>query len=249
MPKSIDEIISLLEQTVKEAEYSGKRYGYFASLYLEMTRSVKKAIHNNAFNDNQRMERLCIVFAMRYLDALSLWKSGKRPTNAWYLAFEQTKLSSMSVIQHILCGINAHINLDLSIAAAQTCPGPHIHALKGDFEMINTVIASLVDKMQGKLEKISLPMRWLDRIGKNYDEKIANFSIGMARDASWIAALKLANMTESEQKNFIILLDQTTSSLARLIIKPGFIANLILKPVIWFEPKDPKTVIKLLNTP
>ncbi len=214
-----------------------------------MTRSVKKAIHNNAINYNQPMERLCIVFAMRYLDALSLWKSVKRPTKAWYLAFEQTKLSSISVIQHILCGINAHINLDLSIAAAQTCPGPHIHALKGDFEMINTVIASLVDKMQGKLEKISLPMRWLDRIGKNYDEKIANFSIGMARDASWIAALKLANMTESEQKNFIILLDQTTSSLARLIIKPGFIANLILKPVIWFEPKDPKTVIKLLNTP
>ena len=249
MPKSIDEIISLLDQTVNEAEKTGQRYGYFASLYLEMTRSVKNAIHNNRFNDNQRMERLCIVFAMRYLDALVLWKSGKRPTNSWYLAFEQTKLTNMSVIQHILCGINAHINLDLSIAAAQTCPGSQIHALKGDFELINTVIASLVDKMQTKLEKISLPMRWLDRIGKNYDEKIANFSIGMARDASWIAALKLAKMTESEQKNFIILLDQTTSTLARLIIKPGVIANLILKPVMWFEPKDPKKVIKILKTP
>jgi len=249
MLKSIDEIISLLEQTVKEAEKTGQRYGYFASLYLEMTRSVKKSIRENKFNDNPRMEKLCIIFALRYLDALTLWKSGNRPTNSWYLAFEQTKLTNMSVIQHILCGINAHINLDLGIAAAQTCPGTQIHALKGDFELINTVIASLVDKMQTKLEKISLPMRWLDRIGKNYDESIANFSIGMARDASWIAALKLAMLKESEQKNLIILLDQTTSTLARMIIKPGFIANLILKPVIWFEPKNPSTVIKLLNTP
>jgi len=249
MPQTIEEVITNLEHIVKEAEAHGSRLGYFASLYLNMTRAVKKAIRENKFKDNKRMEKLCILFASRYLDALNQWKSGIKPTNAWHLAFEQTKLNSMSVIQHILCGINAHINLDLGIAAAQTCPGNQIHDLKGDFEMINKVIGSLVDKTQEKLEKISWPMRWLDRIGQQYDENIANFSIGVARDASWISALTLAAMTPTEQKNYIIQLDLKTTALGNLIVKPGAVANLILKPVKWFEPKNPAPIIRILSAP
>jgi hypothetical protein len=40
--------------------------------------------------------------------------------------------------------MNAHINLDLGIAAAQVAPGPALPALHTDFLCINAILASVV---------------------------------------------------------------------------------------------------------
>jgi hypothetical protein len=41
---------------------------------------------------------------------------------------------SPRVVQHVLLGMNAHINLDLGVAAAEVAPGPAIAGLRGDFD-------------------------------------------------------------------------------------------------------------------
>lgn len=249
MPQTISEVIKELEKIVSLSITHAQRHGYFASLYLDMTRAVYQSNKKGVFENAKRMEDLCVRFAGRYLDALNHWQQKKPVTRSWQLAFDQTQLNRITVIQHILCGINAHINLDLAIAAAQTCPGNSIHGLKKDFDTINKVIAGLVDQTQNKLEKISLPMRWLDHIGKNTDEQIANFSIEVARKASWSAALTLAALSNTDQKPVIQKLDQATALLATKIISPGTLANLLLKPIHWFEPKNTKTILKILSNP
>ena len=45
------------------------------------------------------------------------------------------------ILQHLLLGINAHINLDLGIAAVETSPGNQLAPLKNDFDMINKLLA------------------------------------------------------------------------------------------------------------
>jgi len=248
MVNSLDEVIESIQSIVKRSELQKARFGYFASLYLRMTQSVKLAIINNRFEDNRRMEQLVVVFANRYLVAFDSWTNTKISSLSWQLAFNEASKDAISVIQHLLCGINAHVNLDLGIAAAEVCPGSKIYNLQNDFNLINKVISDLVDEVQLKLEKISLPMRWLDRIGKDHDEQIANFSMKMARNAAWNVALDMAKLSKEVQPKYIYNLDKKTSQFGRLIIQPGWIANLVLKPVKWFEPSNSAEIIKILNS-
>ena len=246
MIKTINDVIVRQNKIIASAKLHKARFGYFAALYLEMTQTVKQHIEQGKFDDNARMEQLVVVFANRYFEAFDQWQARAKPSQSWQIALDETTKNNITVIQHLLCSINAHINLDLGIAAAQICPGNKIEGLKSDFERINNILAYLLDDVQIKLGKISWPMRFLDKIGKNHDEQLANFSLGVARKSAWLVALSLAKLPENQHPNFILSLDSKTSLLAKLIINPGMVANTLLKPVKLFEPTDPGKIINVL---
>ena len=248
MIKTINDVIVRQNKIIESAKLHKARFGYFAALYLEMTQTVKQHIEQGKFDDVARMEQLVVVFANRYFDAYEKWQAKKTTTKSWQIALDETKINNITVIQHLLCSINAHINLDLGIAAAQICPGHKIEGLKADFERINNILAFLLDSVQIKLGKINWPMRFLDRIGKNRDEQLANFSLGIARKSAWLIAVDLAKSSVSQQPGYINLLDKKTSQLAKLIINPGAMANLLLKPIKIFEPSDPTKIIAILKS-
>jgi hypothetical protein len=68
------------------------------------------------------MEKFDVIFANRYLDALNSWKNKGSLTGSWRVALVLLKIFLL-LIQHLLRGINAHINLDLGIAAVETYAG------------------------------------------------------------------------------------------------------------------------------
>lgn len=248
MINSIDDVIKRQTQIVEFAQIHKARFGYFGSLYLEMTKTVKRYIAEGKFDDGARMEKLVIVFAKRYLDAFDNWQAHKPIMQSWQIALDETKRNNITVMQHLLCGINAHINLDLGIAAAQIAPGANINALKNDFAKINNVITSLVNRVQDKLSKICWPMKLIDKIGKDKDEQLANFSIYFAREAAWKVATDLAQLKPEEHPKYIANLDNKTAFLAKKIINPGVISNAVLKPVKWFEPSDAGKIIQILKS-
>lgn len=248
MINSIDDVIKKLTQIVELAQLNKSRFGYFGSLYLEMTKTVKNNIVNGHFDDGERMEKLCVVFAKRYLDGFDNWQAHKPIMQSWQIALDETKRNNITVMQHLLCGINAHINLDLGIAAAQIAPGANINALKNDFAKINDVIKSLVNKVQDKLSKICWPMKLIDKIGKDKDEQLANFSIYIAREAAWKVATDLSSLKPEEHSKYIANIDNKTAFLAKKIINPGVMANVILKPIKWFEPSDTGKIIQILKS-
>ncbi len=55
------------------------------------------------------------------------------------------------VIDHLVAGMNAHIGLDLGIAAATVSPGDKIYDVHTDFKKINTVLNGLVDEVKSDL--------------------------------------------------------------------------------------------------
>ncbi len=65
------------------------------------------------------MEKLDVLFANRYLEALEIYNSKESPSGSWEVAFRATKKSSFLLLHHLLLGINAHINLDLGISAVE----------------------------------------------------------------------------------------------------------------------------------
>ncbi|MGH2645477.1 MAG: DUF5995 family protein, partial [Chitinophagaceae bacterium] len=113
---SIEEVISYLDKIIQSCKEKSSRMGYFASLYRAMTAGVQTGIAQGAFEDGPRMERLDVTFANRYLDAYTTYISGKQTTHSWMHAFVASEQTNLTVVQHLLLGINAHINLDLGIA-------------------------------------------------------------------------------------------------------------------------------------
>lgn len=96
--------------------------------------------------------------------------------------------------------MNAHINLDLGVAAAAVSPGNAIFSLQPDFNRINDVLASLLPVVEGQLREMSPLLDDLTTIADrmdNIDDRIGNFSMEKARDGAWRFATRLAPLRSS----------------------------------------------------
>ena len=216
-PQSIDEVIDQLREITALTRQEGSRTGYFAALYLKVTIRIRDGIEQGIFEDGERMERFDVLFASRYLEALAQFQAGEAPTHCWQYAFDATDHWRPIVLQHLLLGINAHINLDLGIAAAQTSPGEQLPALKGDFDRVNATLAELVDGVQSDLAAIWPMLRLFNRYLGSVQEGLINFSIETARDAAWDLAQTL-NATHSDDWGRVIRLkDREVTKLASVI--------------------------------
>lgn len=67
--QKIEDVINRLSEIIDDCKKNGNKAGYFAALYKRMTIAVRDNISNNQFEDGARMEKLDVVFALRYLDA------------------------------------------------------------------------------------------------------------------------------------------------------------------------------------
>lgn len=245
--KTLDEVISRLESIVDSASESGNPLGIFALVYLGVTRMVKQCVINGTFEDCARMEKLDVIFANRYINAYDLFRQEKECTHAWRTAFEASSHFDYLTLQHLLMGMNAHINLDLGIAAAQVVPAGQLPSLANDFFKINDLLCEQIEAMQDKLSQVSPLLFLLDVFGRKSDEKFAAFSLKKARAHAWLVANRLSKLSDTEQKSVIAELDEYVTVLNRLITNPGMYTGTIIKLVKWFEIKDVKKILAVLT--
>lgn len=246
-PASIQDVIDQLDVVIKWSIAQQHPVGYFATLYRRMTVAVMQGIQNNQFEDGKRMEQLDIVFATRYLQAWDSYSQQQRCSNAWYTAFEACANKKLIVLQHLMLGVNTHINLDLGIAAAQVAPGDTIFSLQHDFDKINDVIASLSQAVQDSLCKIWFPLKALENMTNNNQDTVLNFSISAARKAAWANAQALAFIPASIRDTHINTIDTAVVTIANRIIHPGMMTELLLYPVRQMENTAVSKNIALLN--
>lgn len=234
--KTIEDVLVRMDQIVEECKKQQSRIGYFTILYRQVTRRVRDGILAGEFEDNPRMEVLDVLFAKRFIDAYELWKAGQKPTESWRLAFEASKNSGHLVLQHLFLGINAHINLDLGIAASETMAGKDINGIKGDFDKINSVLAELVDGVKANIGVISPIFGLVIPLAKGKDELLLNFSIQLARDGAWKYAGEYHS--DSDKEFQIQDRDKNISILAKKLINPGKLLGFLIKIVAFAEWKS-----------
>jgi hypothetical protein len=146
-----------------------------------------------------------------------------------------------------LLGINAHINLDLGIAAAQTSPGTRLAGLRRDFDSINDILYAMLDDVQDRLTLVSPLTPLLDSVGGRTDEAILNFSIKRAREAAWRVAERLAPLSPEEMQKEIDVLDRWVDVLASIIqYPPGISIRLANFFVRLTESRDVGKIIDVL---
>ena len=244
--KTIDDVLADLDAILERSLAEPSRLGYFAALYRKVTAKVKEGIEQGFFEDGPRMERLDVVFASRYLDALATFESGGKPTEAWQVAFEAAGRWRPLILQQLLVGINAHINLDLGIAAAEIAPGDELQKLRTDFDRINEILFSLVEEVEKELGSLSPLIAWLERIGGKLDEILVRFSLRIARESAWSLAEKLAPLPQDQWSSIVKGRDAFTADLGREILSPGPFLRYGLMLIRLFESNDIRHNIEVL---
>jgi hypothetical protein len=245
--KTIDDVILQLDSIIDWARSHKSRLGYFAALYRKVTIKVKEGIAEGIFENGDRMAQLDVVFANRYLEAFEHYRKNMVPTRSWRVAFEAAPRWWPIVLQHLLLGMNAHINLDLGIAAAKTSPGEAVHDLMNDFMKINEILAALVDGVERELAHVWPVLGLLDRIAGRTDEAVINFSMTRARDHAWNVARDLALHEESDQVSRIDALDQGVAALGRKVRHPGLIIGTVARTIRLGEVGTIPQIIDILR--
>ncbi|MGB1014656.1 MAG: DUF5995 family protein [Nannocystaceae bacterium] len=229
--QTIDDVLEALDDILVDARRDKSRNGYFAALYRKVTVRVKQGIEAGEYDDGPRMAALDVHFANRYLEAVDAYRRQEVACESWDLAFKASHAWSPLVVQHLLLAMNAHINLDLGIAAAQVAPGSELAGLHADFIRINDLLGSLVADVKGALAKIWRPLALLDRISGNIEDVGVNFSMTKARDAAWDLATKLAPQREDERAVSIARRDRWAVDFGGHLWRPpiGRVALLLIR--------------------
>lgn len=240
---TIDEVLDKLDQIIDASVKENNYLGLFAWVYRRTTAEIRSAILNGEFEDNARMEAFDVMFANYYLDAYDLNRLNRMISQCWQVAFD-ARHERLSLLQHILLGMNAHINLDLGVTAARMMDGSDLALLRNDFMKVNDILARIVDELQTKLGKVSPLMFLLDISGRT-DEKLINFSMAEARKQSWRLAEVLSLAPAPKRQGLVYEADQVTAMLAARIQKPTLrLTRWVIRLMIRFEKKDIGEIIR-----
>lgn len=245
---TIDDVLRELDAIIARSLDHNDAAGIFAYVYRRTTAQVKEGILEKCFEDNERMERLDVVFAKRYIEAYRQWQSGQAPPDSWQLAFAACQ-KPLTIFQHVLLGMNAHINFDLGIAAAEVATEASIENLRNDFLAINGLLADIVDELQSRLSRVSPLFFIVDWLGGRRDEAVINLNIQKARGQAWELACRLAQAsTGADREEYIRAANALTLQLGRLIERPpGRLLPNALRFVRWWEVKEIRQVLEKLQ--
>jgi hypothetical protein len=236
LPTNITQVIEQLDQILTWSKENGNRLGYFPALYKRVTIEVKNKINENYFENNARMEKLDVAFANRYIEAFISYRKEDQCTLSWQLAFDTIQHWPPLVIQHLLLGMNAHISLDLGIAAASVVDGEDILTLRNDFMKINIILGSLVDEVQDQLSRMWPLLKPIDWLAGKLDEKLSKFAMSIARDAAWQVALDYSKIHSIEEKeSYIRNRDMAVAKFGSKLASPGLVLNGVIRLMRFLE--------------
>jgi hypothetical protein len=244
---TVDDVMLETDRIIQKAHHEHDRIGYFACLYRHVTYAVKEGIAQNIFENGQRIAGLDVMFANRYFEALDYWQRGALAVQSWQLAFDASQRPGRIVMQHMFLAMNAHINLDLSIATARTFPGDELAGVQNDFNLMNAVLAKLVNHITGDLSHIWPILRLLHFLMNGEDERLFSYDMAAERARAWATAQRLAYMTWDEQEAEIRRMDAQVVQTAQSVLNPRFPVNLGITVFHWLQRETIPQIIDTLS--
>ena len=250
---TFDSVVSALDSVIEWSIDASCRLGYFAALYKRITIAVRTAVSNGAFQDGPRMERFDASFAGRYFDALNGYFHSEqfpRPTRSWQKAFDAVDRVDLIILQHMLGGINAHIELDLGITAQQIAPAMKLPNLHDDFNTLNAVLASQVNGVVDDIDQLSPELADLYQILADNEIFVINQAVAAMRDSAWRFAVVLAVVPGFTRPLAVYVRDRTVAAQADLIYHPPGIIGVIqatLRDIAEKESRDVARNIQVLD--
>lgn len=235
MPPSIR---STTEQLRELALAATDASGYFPAMYARVTERIAVSIDNGRFADGERMDAFATTFASYFLRAHEAVNGRPR---CWQACWDVAGDADLLIVQHLLLGINAHVNHDLAQAVVEVVgPGGDLARARPDFDAVNDVLAETHVDVLRSLDRVS---RWTNLAASAGGGRVFNFSLQLARRRAWEAAVRIHALDgEEERVAYVAELDRLVSVLAYLITRPPT----PVRPLLWLgrrlEQRDPREI-------
>jgi hypothetical protein len=250
---TIDEVVEAIDSVINWSIGAADRMGYFAALYKRITIAVRAALAQGAFQDGQRLERLDVAFAARYLNALNGWfhpGDYPKPSRCWRVTFDQASRAEPILLQHMLGGVNAHIALDLGIAVQTISVGARLSDLHADFDTINAVLASQVNGVVDEINELSPALADLYAALAQNEIFLINEGIRQFRDSAWRFATILAAEPGFARPATIWVRDGQVATQAQVLYDPPGLIGLgdsVVRAIAASESRDVVKNIQVLD--
>ena len=237
-------IADVAAQLLSLAEQSHDEAGYFAALYAAVTSNVAASLGRGVFDDDERMERFAGDFASWYLRP----RTGGGPVpRCWRAAFDVEGDPRLLIVQHLLLGVNAHVNHDLpQVVVALAERDGDLAAVRGDFDTVNDILAATQAEVLRRLDRVS---RWVNVATSVGGGRAFSFSLRRAREQAWGAAERLWPLDRAGRAAYVAELDRLVAVVGLLVTRPAFPVSLAMPVLRAVEESDPRKVTRALLTP
>jgi len=189
-----------MQQLIDGWEAPGDRRAIFLACYAMMTRNMLSAVESGQFEDGEWVYTLLNRFADYYFDALNAYDQAQPAAPAvWKLTFDAARRPQIHVLQHLILGVNAHINYDLVFvihellnAVWSTLPPALAQSRYRDHCRVNEIIYRTIDSVQDQIvERYSPSMSLVDAALLRADEWLLGRLIRGWREQVWQDATRL----------------------------------------------------------
>ncbi|HSH01442.1 MAG TPA: DUF5995 family protein, partial [Anaerolineae bacterium] len=153
-----------LEDLITQSQQTDDPKGYFATLYYLSLIGLQQALENDIFTHPQWVDKLHQTFFQRYVNAVNQFNQDQPISKVWKIAFKASQSGWPTVDQHLMLGMNAHINYDLGIAVADSLTREQLPLFKRDFVFFNQVLLSTSKHVRHSLGQIAPPLRLFNQI-------------------------------------------------------------------------------------
>src|SRR5258705_5069995 len=192
----IDALIERMQALLEPLRAADDPRRYFHAVYLRTTIAVAGAIRGGGFIDPDWAERWDVSFASLSLEALEAAMSGGQPPRPWQTAFGAP--GDLPALNHVLLGMNAHINFDLPQALLMVITDaefddPALMAQReADHRAIDRVLASRVAAEDDELVAVSGPGSVLNRLLRPLNQRGSQRFLRESREKGWANAVTLS---------------------------------------------------------
>lgn len=133
----------------------------FNKTYFIITTNVFNQLGKRYFRDEDSMQKLDIVFAQYYFDALKRYVTHQNITPSWKILFDNCKQNTSYQFIYMALGVNAHVNNDLGYSLFAVITDEQF---KKDFDAVNKIIDESISEVVKELIETSS----LVTLGQNY---------------------------------------------------------------------------------
>ncbi len=181
----------------------------FLHCYLLMTDNMLAAIERQEFHDSAWVDRLLHRFAEYYFTALDAYEAESPATPpVWQLAFHATRHPGTLALQHLLLGVNAHINYDLILALVDILEPEWASLTEAQRQLryqdhcrVNQVIGKTVDAVEEEVLDPEMPIiRIVDTLMGHLDEAMISDLLGHWREIVWHHVIRLLEIQDPDER-------------------------------------------------
>jgi len=222
---SLDDVVSGLAALEARYRAENDRRAIFLTLYGVVTAEMRDRVAEGRFEDNKWVHRYAVAFANLYRQALLDADAGNvhKVAKAWRLCFDAAKAGSGLVLTDMFLGVNAHVNHDLPYALNGISIEPDRERRYRDHCAVNAVLGAVTERATQQISKFYAPgLAGIDAAAGDLDEVMSAFSLEVARESAWDAAVSLANARHYFDRHRAMgLIGIRAAAVARLLLLPS----------------------------